>query len=111
MENLVREQPKPSHEEVASLAYQIWEQRGHPQGQDVEFWLEAEQQILSAGTSRSSNSLAVQRRTPQVVAKASPTVQLQTGSQTAVKEDAKQATARKAIPPSRQSKPAIVASR
>jgi hypothetical protein len=30
---------------VRARAYQLWEQAGHPSGQDVEFWLEAERQI------------------------------------------------------------------
>jgi len=102
---------QPSHDEIALRAYQIWEQRGHPQGQDVEFWLDAERQILSAGTTQASNSLAVQQRTPQAAAKASSPAQLQMGSQTDVKATAKQATVGKTIPPTRQSKPAIVASR
>jgi hypothetical protein len=36
---------QPAHDEIARLAYQIWEQRGCPPGYDVEFWLEAEHLI------------------------------------------------------------------
>jgi hypothetical protein len=38
---------QPSHDEIAQRAYLLWEQRGRPQGQDLEFWSEAERQFLS----------------------------------------------------------------
>ena len=31
--------------EIARVAYQLWEEHGHPLGRDVEFWLEAETRI------------------------------------------------------------------
>jgi hypothetical protein len=38
--------PMPSHEEIVkSFAYNIWESRGCPQGQDKEIWFEAENNI------------------------------------------------------------------
>jgi hypothetical protein len=33
------------HEDIARLAYAIWQDRGCPQGTDVEDWLEAERQL------------------------------------------------------------------
>ncbi|HXG48119.1 MAG TPA: DUF2934 domain-containing protein [Methylomirabilota bacterium] len=39
---------QPTHEEVARRAYELWEQRGRPQGRDVELWLEAEGQLRSS---------------------------------------------------------------
>jgi len=39
----------PTHEEIAGLAYRLYEQRGCPQGCDLEFWLAAERQLLSHG--------------------------------------------------------------
>jgi hypothetical protein len=36
------------HGEVASLAEQLWEKAGKPDGRDLEFWLRAEQQVLAA---------------------------------------------------------------
>jgi Protein of unknown function (DUF2934) len=35
-----------SHEEVAARALSLWRERGCPQGQSTEIWLEAEQQLL-----------------------------------------------------------------
>lgn len=63
---MARELPKPAlpktgmgptHEEIAQRAYQIFVERGRPEGRDQEHWLEAEaqltatrQQQLSAGS-------------------------------------------------------------
>ena len=38
---------QPSHEEIAALAYALWEQRGCPAGSPEEDWLRAEQQLTS----------------------------------------------------------------
>jgi len=29
-------------EDIASAAYNLWEQAGHPSAQDMDFWLQAE---------------------------------------------------------------------
>src|SRR5688572_3212285 len=42
----------PTHDEIAQLAYEIWQNRGCPDGQDQELWLEAERQL----NQRASNS-------------------------------------------------------
>ena len=36
----------PTHEEIAALAYQHWENRGRPIGSPEEDWLRAEQDLL-----------------------------------------------------------------
>jgi hypothetical protein len=36
---------KVSDAEIGMLAYQMWEEAGHPQGQDQKFWFEAETQL------------------------------------------------------------------
>jgi hypothetical protein len=36
---------KPTHDEVARKAYEIYEKEGHPQGRDVQHWLRAESQL------------------------------------------------------------------
>ena len=36
---------KVSDTEIGMLAYQMWEEAGHPQGQDQKFWFEAESQL------------------------------------------------------------------
>ncbi len=43
---------KPSEEEVRHLAYQKWEDAGRPEGADVWFWLEAEQELFRAHARR-----------------------------------------------------------
>jgi hypothetical protein len=37
---------RPSHDDIATLARQIWGKKGRPAGQDVECWFQAEQQLL-----------------------------------------------------------------
>ncbi len=36
----------PTHEEIALLAYQYWEERGGPIGTPEEDWLKAEQDLM-----------------------------------------------------------------
>jgi Protein of unknown function (DUF2934) len=38
---------EPSKKEIAARAYQIWEDRGRPEGKEEEFWHLAEQQLLN----------------------------------------------------------------
>ncbi len=40
-------QPAPTKEQISLLASQLWEKAGHPSGLDLEFWLEAEAQLLA----------------------------------------------------------------
>jgi len=40
--------PSPSHDQIALLAYQLWEKNGRPAGQDFEFWLQAEQSLCAS---------------------------------------------------------------
>jgi hypothetical protein len=42
------QQPHPSRDDIAALAYQMWDKSGRPAGQDVEFWLQAEQSLLAS---------------------------------------------------------------
>lgn len=44
------QQKRPIHPDIACRAYLIWEKKGRPHGQDVECWLEAEQQLLHPGS-------------------------------------------------------------
>ena len=50
-------QNKVSRDEVAQRAYQLWVAAGQPIGRDLEYWLQAEAELLAA---RHSD------RTPQV---------------------------------------------
>jgi nucleotide-binding universal stress UspA family protein len=42
-------QPRPSHDEIARRAYELWEGRGRPSGREVELWLEAERGLRGGG--------------------------------------------------------------
>jgi hypothetical protein len=36
---------RPTHDEVAAIAFLIWQKEGQPAGQQVRHWLEAEAQL------------------------------------------------------------------
>jgi hypothetical protein len=36
---------RPTHEQIAARAYEIWEAQGRPEGADRENWFEAERQL------------------------------------------------------------------
>jgi hypothetical protein len=36
------------NQEIAISAYGLWERAGRPQGRDLQFWLQAEEQLLAA---------------------------------------------------------------
>jgi hypothetical protein len=40
-------EPPPAHEEIALLAYALWQERGSPEGSSEEDWLNAERQLLA----------------------------------------------------------------
>jgi hypothetical protein len=44
----------PTQEQIARRAYEIFVERGQPDGQDLEHWLEAERQLRSAGQAKTA---------------------------------------------------------
>lgn len=34
-----------THQQIAALAYELWQERGSPEGSDIDIWLEAERQL------------------------------------------------------------------
>ncbi len=46
MQHKVKTHSELSREKVAQRAYQLWEAAGHPTGQDLEHWLQAEKELL-----------------------------------------------------------------
>jgi hypothetical protein len=42
---------EPSHEEIAAVAYSLYERDGFPQGRDVEHWIQAEIFLKEASVS------------------------------------------------------------
>jgi hypothetical protein len=53
----------PTQEQIARRAYEIFTERGQPEGQDLEHWLEAEKQLHATGQSKG----APQTNAPQTV--------------------------------------------
>ena len=45
--NRLEQEQRPTHEEIARLAYLIWEHAGSPQGYDLAYWILAEQELLA----------------------------------------------------------------
>jgi hypothetical protein len=41
--------PTPTHEQIARRAYEIFIERGQPEGHDLDHWLEAEAQLCASG--------------------------------------------------------------
>ena len=42
----------PTHEQITQRAYEIFIERGSPEGRDLEHWLEAEKQLRAAGSKK-----------------------------------------------------------
>jgi hypothetical protein len=48
MKTPIEQQPALSRDEIATLAWQLWEKEGSQHGRDQEYWFRAEQQLLAA---------------------------------------------------------------
>ncbi|WP_395741757.1 DUF2934 domain-containing protein [Prosthecobacter sp.] len=48
MPHTCQAETSPAHESIRALAYCLWEDAGCPSGQDIFFWTEAENRLLSA---------------------------------------------------------------
>ncbi len=55
MKQKIESSTELSHEKVAQRAYQIWEAAGHPTDQDVQHWLQAEEELLKANGRRQAD--------------------------------------------------------
>lgn len=49
-------QARPMHEEIASLAYALWQRRGCPEGSAESDWFEAEQQLVGSSEHRETST-------------------------------------------------------
>jgi hypothetical protein len=47
-----RNESSPTHEEIAALAYSLWEARGCPEGSPEEDWLNAEGALIEQHSAR-----------------------------------------------------------
>lgn len=45
----------PSHDEITRRARSLWEERGRPEGQDDEIWLDAERSLRGSGSDRDAD--------------------------------------------------------
>jgi hypothetical protein len=50
----------PTHEQIARRAFEIFTERGQPEGRDLEHWLEAESQLSAAGQKNAAGQTANQ---------------------------------------------------
>jgi hypothetical protein len=48
----------PTHEQITRRAYEIFIERGRPEGRDLEHWLEAEKQLRAKGQTKVQTSAA-----------------------------------------------------
>jgi hypothetical protein len=48
MKNGIEHSKAVSRNEIAVVAYHLWEMAGHPPSRDLQFWLDAEGQLLAA---------------------------------------------------------------
>ncbi len=44
----MRQHIEVTDDAIRALAYDLWEKAGHPEGGDVDFWLEARRQLFDA---------------------------------------------------------------
>jgi hypothetical protein len=47
---------QPTYDEIQRLAYALWEQRGRPEGYDVEFWIQAERELRMGSNPRGTSA-------------------------------------------------------
>jgi hypothetical protein len=64
----LNQQPQPSHEAIASRAFQLWMQEGQPQGDGERHWLQAEAELKNG--SNAKQATPVNRRAKRAVASA-----------------------------------------
>jgi hypothetical protein len=73
--------PPPPFNAIHARAYQLWQHANRPTGQDVDFWLQAEQQVMlpqatatatSVKAKAPTNAKAPVKTTAKTAAKANP---------------------------------------
>jgi len=61
---------KPTQEQIARRAYEIFIERGQPEGRDLEHWLEAERQLRATSQTKSAPVAAASSNTANATASA-----------------------------------------
>ena len=70
LKQLTNSDPKPTHEEIAALAYSIFEKNGKIPGRDAENWLQSEAQLVASRKSpapSNSNARGAAKASPRPV--------------------------------------------
>ena len=57
----------PTHDEIARHAYELWQDRGCPEGRDTELWHEAERQLQGGGQAAFTERAAAETAAESVV--------------------------------------------
>lgn len=65
---------KPTHEQITQRAYEIYLQRGCPEGKDLENWLEAERQLSAETESGAKDIPAVAEGSRPRASRSTPSV-------------------------------------
>lgn len=55
---------KPTHEEIAACAHQIYESEGRPEGKAMEHWLQAEAQLIAEFKAEAESQQTMAARQP-----------------------------------------------
>ena len=50
--------PSPRYDHVSRRAYEIWEQKGRPDGNEQEHWYLAERELMQTGTASIAEEIA-----------------------------------------------------
>jgi len=74
---------RPTHEEIAKVAYAIFEKNGKIPGKDQENWLRAEAQLMAA------RRAPQQRQTASTPAKSTPSISARPAASTPVRQAAR----------------------
>lgn len=71
---------QPTHEDIARLAYKLWEESGKPGDRDAEFWLKAEQLLCSATLPVRQTLVASQTAEPHPAVSFAPAIVAPSGN-------------------------------
>jgi len=58
MQNKIEQSVRVEESEIGAVAYQLWEQAGHPAGRDLQFWLDAESHLRAVAKAASARPVA-----------------------------------------------------
>ena len=59
MQNTIEHSVRVEESEIGAVAYQMWEEAGHPAGRDFQFWLDAEAHLRAVAKAASATPVAL----------------------------------------------------